>query len=122
MEKTVTCINFDCIAPASLTREVTILGGGESSIDNYVIAAAAAQDRYVVFDDDNSDGWFFRSDHWNFVKRGVPAVIFKAGKMAGWYHKPNDEYSDDWDVEGSIANVNLMLSVALSLANAETRP
>ena len=34
-----------------------------------------------------------------------------------WYHKPNDEYREDWDIEGAIANVNLMFSVGLSLAN-----
>lgn len=129
MEKTVTCINFDCIAPAPLTRDVTILGGGESALDSYIISAAAAQGRYVVFDDDNSDGWFFRSDHWNFVRRGVDAVVIKAGKdlvnpgnpnkypQVSWYHQPNDEYRDDWDIEGAIANVNLMFSVGLSLAN-----
>ena len=41
MEKTVTCINFDCIAPAPLTRDITILGGGESCLDNYILSAAA---------------------------------------------------------------------------------
>lgn len=131
MDKTVTCINFDCIAPAPLTRDVTILGGGESDLDRYILAAAAAQGRYVVFDDDNTDGWFFRSDHWNFVRKGVPAVVIKAGKdlvdpdrpnkypQPSWYHKPNDEYKEDWDIEGGMANVNLMFSVGLSLANQD---
>lgn len=129
MEKTVTCINFDCIAPEPLTRDLTILGGGESNLDSYILSAAAAQSRYVVFDDDNTDGWFFRSDHWNFVKKGVPAVVIKVGRdlvnpdkpnkypRASWYHKPNDKYREDWDIEGSIANVNLMFSVGLNLAN-----
>lgn len=131
MDKTVTCINFDCIAPAPMTHDVIILGGGESCLDRYVTAAAAAQGRYVVFDDDNTDGWFFRSDHWNFVRKGVPAVVIKAGRelvdperpnkypQGSWYHKPNDEYREDWDIEGSMANVNLMFSAGLSLANAE---
>lgn len=130
MEKTVTCINFDCIAPAALTHDIIILGGGESGLDRYITSAAAAQGRYVVFDDDNSDGWFFRSDHWNFVRRGVPAVVIKAGKdlvnpdrpnkypQNSWYHKPNDEYLDDWDIEGAIANVNLMYAVGLHLTNS----
>ena len=72
MEKTVACLNFESIGPAGLTRDVVILGGGESDLDHYYVAAAAAQGRYVYFDDDNSDGWFFRSDHYNFVKKGVP--------------------------------------------------
>lgn len=129
MEKTAACINFDCIAPAPLTRDITILGGGETCLDALILAAAAAQGRYVVFDDDNTDGWFFRSDHWNFFRRGVAAVVIKAGKelvdpsrpnkypQPSWYHKPNDEYRDDWDVQGAIANVNLMFSVGLNMAN-----
>lgn len=134
MEKTVTCINFDCIAPAPLTHDVIILGGGESGLDRYITSSAAAQDRHVVFDTDNTDGWFFRSDHWNFVRKGVPAVVIKAGRervnpdkpdkypQSSWYHKPNDEYKDDWDIEGAIANVNLMFSVGLSLALSSERP
>lgn len=129
MDRTAACINFDCIAPAPLTRDVMILGGGESDLDHYVSAAAASQNRYVVFDRDNSDGWFFRSDHYNFVKRGVPAVVVKYGEdfvhpgyinrypQSDWYHKPCDEFKDDWDFEGAIANVNLMFGVGVGIAN-----
>lgn len=129
MKKTVACLNFESIGPAELTRDVVILGGGESHLDNYYIAAAAAQGRYIFFDDDNSDGWFFRSDHYNFVKKGVPAVVLENGQhpvdvskpnkypMPVWYHKPSDEYHEDWDLGGTLANVNLLFSVALSLAN-----
>ena len=129
MKKTVACLNFESIGPAELTRDVVILGGGESYLDNYYIAAAAAQGRYIFFDDDNSDGWFFRSDHYNFVKKGVPAVVLENGQhpvdvskpnkypMPVWYHKPSDEYHEDWDLGGTLANVNLLFSVALSLAN-----
>ena len=129
MKKTVACLNFESIGPAELTHDVVILGGGESPLDNYYIAAAAAQGRYIFFDDDNSDGWFFRSDHYNFVKKGVPAVVLENGQhpvdvskpnkypMPVWYHKPSDEYHEDWDLGGTLANVNLLFSVALSLAN-----
>lgn len=129
MKKTVACLNFESIGPAELTRDVVILGGGESPLDNYYIAAAAAQGRYIFFDDDNSDGWFFRSDHYNFVKKGVPAVVLENGQhpvdvskpnkypTPVWYHKPSDEYHEDWDLGGTLANVNLLFSVALSLAN-----
>ena len=134
MEKTAACLNFESIGPAELTRDVVILGGGESSLDAYYVAAAAAQGRYIFFDDDNSDGWFFRSDHYNFVKKGVPAVVVENGlhpadpsrpnqyPMASWYHKPSDEYREDWDLEGTLANVNLIFSVGVSLANAEVSP
>ena len=129
MKKTVACLNFESIGPAELTRDVVILGGGESDLDRYYIAAAAAQGRYIYFDDDNSDGWFFRSDHYNFVKKGVPAVVLENGRypvdaskpnkypMPVWYHKPCDEYREDWDLSGTLANVNLIFSIGLSLAN-----
>jgi Zn-dependent M28 family amino/carboxypeptidase len=131
MEKTVACLNFESIGPAPLTEDVVILGGGNSVLDSYYVAAAAAQGRYIFFDDDNSDGWFYRSDHYNFVKKGVPAVVMENGlhpadpgkpdkyPMPVWYHKPSDEYHEDWDLAGTLANVNLVYSVALSLANAD---
>ena len=130
MENTVACLNFESIGPAELTRDVVILGGGESDLDRHYLAAAAAQGRSVYFDDDNSDGWFYRSDHYNFVKKGVPAVVLENGRhpvdaskpnkypMAVWYHKPCDEYHDDWDLSGTLSNVRLVLSVGLSLSNA----
>lgn len=134
MEKTVACVNFESIGPAPLTRDVVILGGGESALDDYYVAAAAAQGRTIFFDDDNSDGWFFRSDHYNFVKKGVPSVVVENGlhpvdtlkadkyPMASWYHQPCDEYREDWDLSGTMANVYMMFSVGLSLANAGKRP
>lgn len=131
MEKTSANLNFESIGPAELTEDVAILGGGQSGLDRYYVAAAAAQGRYIFFDDDNSDGWFFRSDHYNFVKKGVPAVVVENGlhpvdparpnkyPMASWYHKPSDEYREDWDLSGTLANINLIFSAALSIADAE---
>ena len=119
MEKTVACLNFDSIGPSEYTKDVTILGGGESDLDDYYMAAAAAQGRGLVFDDDNSDGWFFRSDHYNFVKKGVRAIVVENDVKPEWYHKPSDEYRDDWDLSGTVANTNMIFSVGLSLANAK---
>ena len=129
MEKTAACINFDCIAPEPLTFDVLVLGGGKTMLDDYLIAAAGAQGRYIKWNDDNSDGWFFRSDHFNFVKRGVPAVVIEFGTdlvnpsrpnkypRKDWYHKPSDEYREDWDFSGTLAHVHLMYAVGLSVAN-----
>ena len=135
MEKTVACINFDCVAPLDLTNDVPILGGGECDIDQRVMAAAAAQGRYVYVDTNNQDGWFFRSDHHNFIRKGVPAVVIRNGKdytdpvaakqtplWADWYHKPCDEWSDDWHLDGTMANLRMMFSVGIAIANDEARP
>lgn len=132
MEKTAVCINFDCIAPAELTEDISFLGGGQSDLDYYVMASAAAQGRYAYFDDDNSDGWYFRSDHYNFVKKGVPALVMENGShpvdpshpnlypQKDWYHKPCDEYREDWDMTGTLANINVMLGAAAAIANTDT--
>ena len=134
MEKTAACINFDCIAPEPLTHDVVVLGGGACELDRHIQACAGAQGRYVVFNDDNSDGWFFRSDHFNFVKKGVPAVVIEFGTdlvdplhpnkypRSDWYHKPSDEYREDWDFKGTVAHINLMFGVGLSVANADRKP
>ena len=130
MDKTAACINFDCIAPEPLTYDVVVLGGGKSGLDRYIEAAAGAQGRYVVWNEDNSDGWFFRSDHFNFVKKGVPAVVIEFGSdlvdpsrpnqypRSDWYHKPSDEYREDWDFAGTLAHIRIMYAVGLSVANA----
>ena len=134
MDKTAACINFDCIAPEPFTYDAVVLGGGKSELDRYIEAAVGAQGRYVVWNDDNSDGWFFRSDHFNFVKKGVPAVVIEFGTdlvdpsrpnkypRSDWYHKPHDEYREDWDFSGTLAHVRMMYAVGLSVANADRRP
>lgn len=129
MEKTVADINFESIGPAELTRELSVLGGEGSPLSPYFEKAASAQGRTIFFNNDNSNGWFFRSDHYNFVKKGVPAVVWENGRtpvdpgkpnkypMPVWYHKPCDEYHEDWDLSGTLANVNLVYDVSLALAN-----
>ena len=134
MEKTAACINFESVGPAELTHDISVMGGGACELDNYIVEAAAAQGRYVFFKYDNSDGWFFRSDHFNFVKKGVPALVIENGKdivdpsrpnkypYKSIYHRPIDEYHDDWDIEGMIANINLMFSMGIRAANSDKAP
>ena len=134
MDRTAACINFDCIAPAPLTKDISFLGGGESNLDYFVMASAAAQGRSVYFDDDNSDGWYYRSDHYNFVKKGVPALVMENGRelvdpgkpnkypQKDWYHQPSDEYKEDWDMSGTIANINVMIGAASAIANMDEMP
>ena len=122
IEKTLACFNFDCIAPEAYSEDLVLLGGGQSNLDDYISASAAAQGRHVVFDDDNSDGWYFRSDHYNFVKKGVPALVMENGNnKTDWYHKPSDEYSDDWDMSGTISDINVMFGAAAAIAEAPDR-
>ena len=134
MNKTVACINFESVGPAELTHDVSVMGGGTNELDNYITEAALAQGRYIYFNYDNSNGWFYRSDHYNFVKKGVPALVIENGKdivdptrpnkypYESIYHRPSDEYHDDWDLSGTIANINLMFSMGIRAANSPTPP
>ena len=68
------------------------------------------------------------------MKKGVPAVVIEYGKdlvdpsrpnkypRSDWYHKPSDEYREDWDFAGTLVHVNMMFGVGLSVANADGRP
>lgn len=134
MDKTATVLNFDCIAPEHLTKDILILRGGESDLDEIAQKAAETQGRYIYFSDDNSDGWYYRSDHYNFVKKGVPAFVMGNGidpadpehvnkyPKKSWYHTPSDEYLEDWDMEGTIANVDFMFEVGKIVANSDDLP
>lgn len=121
LEKTVTCFNFDCVAPAEWSPSLIVLRNEPTFLDEWLETSALKQGRKIDFSDDNSDGWFYRSDHWNFVKRGVKCVALGTTPKAGWYHKQNDEYSPSWDVSGSLANISLIYS-ASSLAASSPFP
>jgi Zn-dependent M28 family amino/carboxypeptidase len=104
-------------------------------MDALVLAAAAAQGRSVRVVTEDPAGGFFRSDHFNFVKKGVPTVlcggggevIDKARQAAKpkryTYHQPNDEYrEEEWDFDGAMENLNLMFSIGLMIANQDEMP
>jgi Zn-dependent M28 family amino/carboxypeptidase len=135
LSKTAVNLNFDGTAPAMRTTGVTLRAAGKTDMDALVIAAAAAQGRQVRVVTEDPAGGFFRSDHFNFVKKGVPTVlagrggdvIDKARQAAKpkryTYHQPNDEYrEDEWDFDGAMEHLNLMFSIALMVANQDEMP
>ena len=121
LDKTVAVLNFDGVAPSPATRDVVI--HNENTCYEYVYYAAAAQGRYVTTLPGNSG---YRSDHFSFNRVGVPTVSAHNGRDyvspnpklrdRSAYHQPNDEYSDDWDVSGSLQLINLHTAVGLQIA------
>ena len=132
LDKTSININFDAIAPRPHSTTLRVRGMGDSDADEYVYIAAAAQGRVVNTDCDMSNGMYFRSDHFNFVRVGVPTVIAYGGfdgphpasitEYQGSYHTPQDEYSDSWDCTGTMDDLYLNLAIGLGIANAEKFP
>ena len=139
LDKTVANINMDAFIPVGRTKDVVIVGKGQSDLEDYAEAAAAKQGRVIRGDFNPSAGSYFRSDHFNFAKVGVPALYLKTGvsslkKGEAWgraqleahnlnrYHSPSDEYSTLWDLSGIIEDMNLLFTIGYRLSNESTFP
>lgn len=139
LEKTLASINMDGLNVNGRTRDITVIGLGMSTLDDYVKAVASEQGRVVRPDAEPEKGFYYRSDHFNFAKQGVPALdpnpgIDFIGKPEGWglamrqkytaedYHKPSDTVKPDWDLSGAVEDLQLLFSVGYRLANAHQFP
>lgn len=139
LNKTVVNINFDVLQPFGLMKDIFIIGKGQSEVDAYLEKEAEKEDRIVKAVDDPSDGWYYRSDHFNFAKVGVPTLYVANGVDSvehgdAWgmqqkedytrlrYHKPQDNYDASWDVSGTMADLKLIYRVGLNLANSSDFP
>lgn len=138
LNKTVANINMDSFSPLGRTSDYSVVGLGQSELDEYVIAAAGKQGRTVVDSGNPSAGGFFRSDHFNFVKVGVPALYSGSGreligdpdeiaalraKFAGRYHQVTDEFDEDnWVMDGILEDIRLVLEVGYRLSMEKTFP
>ncbi len=139
LEKTLANINMDGVNQWGRTSDVVIVGYGNSTLDDLLIQAATAQGRTVVPDPEPEKGFFYRSDHFEFAKEGVPALYTDAGvqyigKPAGYgeqkraeytandYHKPSDDVKPDWDLAGAIEDFALLFRVGYDVANTDVWP
>jgi Zn-dependent M28 family amino/carboxypeptidase len=139
LEKTVANINMDGLNQWGPTRDLTVVGLGNSTLDDVLRQAAAEKKRVLRPDPEPEKGFYYRSDHFNFAKVGVPALdpndgIDFIGKPAGWgqkkrdeytehdYHKPSDEIKPDWNLSGAAEDLRLLLTVGYRVANTEKFP
>jgi Zn-dependent M28 family amino/carboxypeptidase len=127
-------INLDALPIDGPTRNLTVIGLGQSELDDYAREAAAAQGRVVTGDEEPEKGFFFRSDHVNFARAGIPALyaaggldLVDGGEAAGRaaaddyttnrYHKPGDNYDPNWDFRGVVADLELLYAVGRKLGD-----
>ncbi|WP_421976948.1 M28 family metallopeptidase [Roseivirga seohaensis] len=128
-------INIDGLPAYGEMKDLTITGYGQSELDNYAKAEADKQGRYVIPDPDPAKGYFFRSDHFNFAKIGIPAlyasgsyeskekgVEFIERKTQEYldirYHQQADNYlPEEWDLKGIAQDAVLLFNVGNKLAN-----
>lgn len=138
LNKTVANINMDSFSPIGRTSDFSVVGKGQSELDDYAVRAAAKQGRVVVDGGNPSAGSFFRSDHFNFAKVGVPALYSGSGKevidadpeasaelLAGFmqrYHTVADEMDETWRVDGMIEDMRLLLDLGYTLSMEKSFP
>jgi len=139
LQRTVAALNMDAISWGGPTRDVTVVGSGASELEEYLARAARKQDRVLRDEPTPENGFFFRSDHFNFAKAGVPALYIKLGvedreRGAEWaraqaaeftlkhYHKPSDEYRPGMDLRGGVQDLELLFEVGATLARERRFP
>ncbi len=142
LSKTLADINIDEPNVYSPSKDFTVIGMGASDLDDYLRAAAQEQGRTLRPDSQPEKGFYYRSDHFNFAKQGVPALDTEsgvetapsAGKPADYlksklddyddhlYHQPGDEVKPDWDLRGTAQDAQLLLAVGYRVANAASYP
>lgn len=139
LAKTVAGINMDALDVHGRTRDVKVTGSGQSELEDILKLYAAGQGRVVSPDSAPEAGYFFRSDHFPLVKRGVPILyaksgldLVKGGVDAGTaaakdyrdkrYHQPDDEWSPKWDLSGMAEDVELYYRIGYALANSDMWP
>ena len=141
LSKTVANINIDLrYENHGPMKDLTIAGYGHSEMDEYAKDAAKKQGRYVIPDFETEKGYFFRMDHFNFAKVGIPilcasgiyehfekGIIYAQQKNAEYmknkYHQPSDEFhSQTFELSGIRLDAQLFYEVGLRLANEDYFP
>ncbi len=137
---TVANLNMDGMNPFGPMKYLTVTGLGHSEMDQYAADAAAAQGREIVPEPEPEKGYFFRSDHFNFAKVGIPALYAEGdvehvekGKdyvtemkdqyTSDRYHRPLDHYvPEEWDLRGLVQDAQLYYNIGQRLANESVFP
>ena len=139
LDKTVGGINMDAFLIAGPSKDVTVVGPGKSQLDQFLEAALTADGRVATPNPNPEAGYYYRSDHFAFAKRGVPMLyidggedLVDGGKEAGAalaldyrenrYHGPKDEYDPNWDWSGVMADLQLMYRIGRMLGMSTSWP
>lgn len=138
-EKTVAAINMDGINILGPMADITVVGWGQNSLQDDLIKAARTQNRVVEPEPTPEQGTFYRSDHFELAKIGIPVLYTDAGIISrehgrDWaiaqraayvrdsYHKPSDEYDPSWDLSGAVEDLELFYIIGKNLAQGTEWP
>jgi Zn-dependent M28 family amino/carboxypeptidase len=139
LTKTLADINIDVMQLAGPSRDIEVVGFGNSTLDDLAASILTKDGRVLVPDADPEKGGFYRSDHFEFAKVGVPAFYTGSGldiigQPAGYgrqrrdeytandYHKVTDEIKPWWDLRGAAQDADLLFQMGLQLSRGDTWP
>ncbi|HEY1033570.1 MAG TPA: M28 family peptidase, partial [Pseudoxanthomonas sp.] len=135
LAQTVAVINLDALQPIGRARDLTVVGKGSSQLEDLLKTATDRQKRRLVEESHPAAGYYYRSDHFNFAKAGVPALyigsgsdLVDGGRAAGdaagrdynehRYHKPTDQYdAQQWKMDGIVEDLQAVTDVGRQLAD-----
>jgi Zn-dependent M28 family amino/carboxypeptidase len=136
---TAAVINLDPHVVLPAARDLELIGGGRTSLEDDFARVAKEQGLRITPEPNPEAGWYFRSDHFPFARRGVPALAFRAGRdlveggrAAGekivnayntnCYHQPCDEFDEKWTFAGTVQEASVAYSLGRELANSAAWP
>ena len=131
--------NFDRILPTGKTKDMAVIGYGASELEDILEAELEKEGRYINPDPNPEKGYFYRSDHISFAKKGVPVLYADDGfdlEIGGIekgfneiydytnyrYHGVDDEYDPSWDLEGFEQTINTLFNISFELSNSNDWP
>jgi len=139
MDKTVADINMDAMDVIGPTKNLQIIGSGQSQLEDMLKAALKKQGRFAIPDQTPENGFYYRSDHFSFAKAGVPALMTQTGDdmvhggttagrkalddyTAHRYHTPYDNFDPKWDFSGVAEDTQALYEVGRELAGSDEWP
>jgi Zn-dependent M28 family amino/carboxypeptidase len=137
--KTLANINIDSANQWGRTQDVVFIGEGNTTVEDVAREVLTAQGRTVTPDPNTDKGFYYRSDHFEFAKIGVPAFYTDPGSnyvgkdpdfakkksdeyTANDYHKPSDEIKPEWDLSGAVEDAQFLLAVGYRIAQGDKWP
>ncbi len=140
LTRTLANLNIDGANVVGRQREIGVVGQGLNTLEDLLVEAAKTQGRRVLPESEPEKGYYYRSDHFEFAKMGVPALYLdKAGdeilgREEGYgklrreeyrekdYHKVSDEVKSWWDLSGAVEDTQLLFHVADAISRADRWP
>jgi Zn-dependent M28 family amino/carboxypeptidase len=139
LNKTLANINMDGVNQWGRTTDITMVGDDNSTLIDLLREAATTQRRTVNPDPESEKGFYYRSDHFEFAKQGVPALytdsgIAYQGKDSAFsktkrdeytnndYHKVSDQIKPDWDLTGAVDDAQLLTMIGYRVAQGDKFP